>query len=501
MGIFGDERVDYLEAERQKLWGQVTALQEQLRNTQGECQSLKEQSRALEVALAKKTSDYEAEAKESSEKASSYETNSKASFENISNFQAEASVKLEEIRAALQTAAALQPEISQFHISAQTEEKNVKQLMLNIETLHKGVTEKVNELNTIYSSHSGYVEKVTKLEELYSKGDDLAAKIEQFHKTVLGKSEQINKLHLNIVGYIGKDDKGGDVKVPGLKDKLENEYNELQDLAGKLGQKITEIEATTESELTSYTQAKENEFSSTLDKWKNEYNVALKRIKDLLPDALTAGLSAAYHDKKEAEIKESEILTSKFVKAIIGMVVVSLIPFAVSIYSWYVATPLEKVLLDMPRLVLAILPLYIPVLWLAYSSNKSIKLSKRLIEEYTHKEVLSKTFEGLSRQIENIEDQEISSDLKIKLLYNILEVNSENPGKLITDYNKSDHPLMDALEKSVKLGNTIDKIAEIPGLSKLVSVLEKKTRKTLDEKKKQAKAGLDAIVDEEEDEP
>jgi hypothetical protein len=125
----------------------------------------------------------------------------------------------------------------------------------------------------------------------------------------------------------------------------------------------------------------------------------------------------------------------------------------------------------MPRMVLSILPLYIPVIWLAYSTNKKINLSKRLVEEYTHKEVLSKTFEGLSKQIDNIEDEQISFDLKTKLLYNILSVSAENPGKLISDYNKTDHPLMDALDKSAKLNDAIESIIKIPGLSKLAKVL------------------------------
>ena len=148
----------------------------------------------------------------------------------------------------------------------------------------------------------------------------------------------------------------------------------------------------------------------------------------------------------------------------------------------------------MPRLVLSILPLYIPVLWVAYSANRKMNLSKRLIEEYTHKEVLSKTFEGLARQIQNIEDSAISADLKTRLLYNILEVSSENPGKLISDYNKSDHPLMDALDKSVKLSNTIDRLKDIPGMSKLISVLDDKATKIRENQAEKATDGLDSIA-------
>jgi hypothetical protein len=62
-----------------------------------------------------------------------------------------------------------------------------------------------------------------------------------------------------------------------------------------------------------------------------------------------------------------------------------------------------------------------------------------LIEEYTHKGVLSKTFEGLATQIEELGDSETSNELRVKLLFNLLHVNSENPGKLISDYKTTDH--------------------------------------------------------------
>jgi len=147
----------------------------------------------------------------------------------------------------------------------------------------------------------------------------------------------------------------------------------------------------------------------------------------------------------------------------------------------------------MPRLVLSILPLYIPVLWIAYSANRKMNLSKRLSEEYSHKEVLSKTFEGLSTQINSITDEKVSYDLRNKLLYNILEVSSENPGKLISDYNKSDHPLMDALDKSVKLATAFERLERIPGFSKLAKVMDKKSKILLEDENDKANKGLTAI--------
>ena len=98
-----------------------------------------------------------------------------------------------------------------------------------------------------------------------------------------------------------------------------------------------------------------------------------------------------------------------------------------------------------------------------------MNLSKRLIEEYTYKESLSKTFEGLSKQIENIEDDKIAKDLKSRLLYSVVSMNSQNPGKLIKGYNKPDHPIMDIINNSVKLSESIQNLAQMPLIGKICS--------------------------------
>lgn len=162
---------------------------------------------------------------------------------------------------------------------------------------------------------------------------------------------------------------------------------------------------------------------------------------------------------------------------------ISLLPFAVNAYRLlFSGDDLIVIIKDTPYLLSAMLPLYIPVLWLAYTTNKSYKLSKRLIEEYTHKGVVSKTFEGLSNQIDELEDKAISEELRVKLLFNIVSVNTENPGKLISNYDKSDHPLMDALDKSAQLADAVTKLSKIPGFSAIAKKLDEKANQIVADK-------------------
>jgi hypothetical protein len=76
-----------------------------------------------------------------------------------------------------------------------------------------------------------------------------------------------------------------------------------------------------------------------------------------------------------------------------------------------------------------------------------------------------------------------------------LEVSAENPGKLIYDYNNADHPLMDALDKSVKRGEAITRIAKIPGMSKFTNALIEKEKRIQSDMSDKVNEGLQSSED------
>lgn len=169
-------------------------------------------------------------------------------------------------------------------------------------------------------------------------------------------------------------------------------------------------------------------------------------LEAMLPDAMAAGLSHAFFQKKEEEIKAYKFSARTFIGALIGLCVVSLPVVGLSWYFINTGKSIFEVIELLPRIVLGILPLYIPVFWLASSANKKRNLSKRLIEEYAHREVLAKTFVGLSRHISEHKDESEKDKLWQALLSNIITASAENPGKLITGFNDADHPVLDVIK-------------------------------------------------------
>lgn len=295
-------------------------------------------------------------------------------------------------------------------------------------------------MEKLFEEHDTYKEKLEALDGLANSADNYSTKLDTIYKLQVERKKEIDELYSEIFGFTDVDaTTGKETKIEGLKDKLDIAYAEL----------TKNFEA--------FSVNKNKEFNATLSSWRTEYNSTLQKVRSLLPDALTGGLSHAYSKKKNDEIGERNDLSRELRYYINLLIGVSAIPFVYSIYLIGHGTDFEKILSMMLKFSIAIIPLYGPILWMAISANRKINLSKRLIEEYTHKEVVTKTFEGLSRHIEDIEDSKASKILKTKLLSNLLDINAENPGNLILDYNKSDHPITES-----KVGKFFDEALKDP---------------------------------------
>lgn len=337
-------------------------------------------------------------------------------------------------------------------------------------------------------------EFVESTKKLVSESKALSDSLQSLLNHSMKRKADIDELHKSICGYEVKNSEGVSERIDGLKDELEKAYKAVAGQTESLVTKISELTG----EITEAHKKQLNEELAAFGKLVKESNEKVTAVSDqlkaLLPGAMAAGLSAAYEAKKTDEETALKGYELGFKWAIGGLVCVSLVPLGVDVYllNWRGADLLQ-VLQDTPNLIVSILPLYFPVLWLAYSTNKKLNLSKRLIEEYTHKAVLGKTFSGLSNQIESLpHESAVKDELRTRLLFNVLQVSAENPGKLITNYQKSDHPLMEALENSAKLSQSVDALAKIPGFSSIAKKLSVKSDELLRQQQRNVDVGLAA---------
>ncbi|SGY81448.1 hypothetical protein [Moritella viscosa] len=359
-----------------------------------------------------------------------------------------------------------------------------------------------------------HLEELDKMREMKSEilsdlnqiNDEKELAIEQFSKikellrTSIQERNEIKRVYNDVYGYDAPaDDEDEDseiIRVKGKAELLEESYRRIDGKLEEFYKDGKERYNQLNVEIENINNKSVKQFDDYIKSCSDDYSDVKKKINDLLPAAMTAGLAAAYDKKIEMEAKELIRHDTSFRMSIALLVSCSFTPFIIAYFFVDQSTLTFNELINQVKSFLPfIVPIYTPILWLAYSANKKYKLSKRLIEEYTHKGVISKTFEGLSTQVQNMPDSKMAEELRIKLLYNLVDVNSENPGKLISDYNKSDHPLMDALDKSAKLADSVTKLSRIPGFSAIVKHLDDKGKNILAEQDRKVSGALGADVD------
>lgn len=354
----------------------------------------------------------------------------------------------------------------------------------------------VDEIKQLLAQSKVLSEQAEIISTLHSKVTDAFKNISGLLDSSMKKKNNIDELHKEILGYEIKSDSGESQYIEGIRDELQGAYENIKESTNNLETTISALVNDISKKYDSNLEAQKGLFDDLIVDSKNRINSVDDELKALLPGGLAAGLSAAYEAKKDEEIKSQASHATQFGYAIVALVAVSLIPFAIDAYLLiWKEKDIVDVIKDTPNLILSILPLYFPVLWYAFSSNKKLNLSKRPIEEYTHKAVLGRTFSGLSNQIINLpHENAVKEDLRTRLLFNLLQVSSENPGKLITDYNKSDHPFMEALENSAKLSASVETLAKLPGFSAIAERLAQKSQKIANEQSQMVSDGL-AIQD------
>ncbi|WP_027391467.1 hypothetical protein [Aquimarina latercula] len=473
------EQIEFLEKERLKLWERIEDLEK------------------LTKQLNKRTPEIVKEVTQNSRKVSEFRNKTEAKLN-------ETNTLVEQLSNELESARKIKNEINDFNNEANQQKLAVYKTKIRLDEAESEFEEKLETINSRIGNIDIILEKYPDLESQLSEIDDFILKIENnVEKSSVSlnalnkRKKDIDDLHREVFGYTQTDEETGEEnKIEGLKDELDSSYEVLKEKIDESFENVEGLNTNYQGKYESFEKKYKSEYDSFQEEYKKKYQKINDDISKLLPSAMTAGLSSAFSGKKEDEVKSFKKMQRNFNIGIFLMVLVSVIPVFVSLKFLSAGLSFEDVIYKLPRVVLSIIPMYIPILWFTISASKKMNLSKRLIEEYSHKEVLSRTYEGLSTQIENLEDSEQSEELRFRLLTNFLQASSENPGKLISNYETSDHPVMEALEQSYKFQMTVDKLQGIPGMGKMAAIIERKAKKKIAEKKGVIDNALSDVEDE-----
>ena len=444
-----DSTYRYLDEERKKLW-------EELRRTQAQLASFIETSSGDQASIEKGLRSLSAKA------ARAY--NKIVERDDMSENQAkELMERLEKSKEVADQITAIGESLKLVSDSIQDANKKVNDGLVRFDEQLEGINNRATGLEKQIDAIGQFLESSNQhRDELQEKVDDFSEKYDDEVK----KHAEISKLHSLLFGYTKND---GEI-VEGRKQELEKVYEALE-------QKIASTKAAAESFEADY----RRQIAEFLTMAKTEAETLSCKVRGLLPDAMTAGLCAAYQANRQMEEQEQSKQLTTFKWCIGGMMVLSLLPIAVNLCLWFFCgKSFLDILTMLPREMMYILPIYIPLFWLAIFSNKRVNLSKRLIEEYKHKEAVSKTYEGLSKQIAELDDDATSRELRARLLYNTVMLSEKNPGELIKNFNRPDNPLIDVLNQGARFSEAVAKLKQFPGFEGIVDMANAVSTKTVD---------------------
>ncbi len=182
---------------------------------------------------------------------------------------------------------------------------------------------------------------------------------------------------------------------------------------------------------------KEKEADTFLNAQEKKYKELFEKIESLLPGAASTGLAKAYYDQKISYKWPIRAWAIVFVLALVGVFITGLLSYENGIkLSFEELLNVEQATSKL----IARIPFFFALIWLAAFSSKQYRQNKRLEQEYAHKEVLAKSYQGYKRELESqgktAADKEIIAALHKVLVATI----AKNPSEIMDDGRKDDTP-------------------------------------------------------------
>ena len=278
-----------LDEEKQYLWERIQLHEEKMQE--------------LKIAIETKATDSEKSAKEAASK-------SHGAFNKAAEFRNRAEKKL--------------VEISQMEESGKSALKDIRTKKTNIDNFSNFVEETrksvISKSNTIQRKLNDSTERLDTINNLVEENSDLDEKLEIIHeeietinknkitaissaRTAREHSQEIKELYNQINGFyetevVDDEENEEEVYHPGLKEELSKTYNELEDSLSTTKKELEQFVLDTKTRYESTLKTYENRISKFLADSKKDHSKIVQDITDLMPNAMTAGLSEKFKVKR-----------------------------------------------------------------------------------------------------------------------------------------------------------------------------------------------------------
>ncbi|MBN8211711.1 MAG: hypothetical protein J0M09_02230 [Xanthomonadales bacterium] len=264
-------------------------------------------------------------------------------------------------------------------------------------------------------------------------------------------------------------------KVDEFSEKLDKKKIEIDSFREEIessGRAVAEARKIAEGDV-SQLQGSVAGLNSAVDAALTKSKEALAELDQALLDARRQGLAKAFSDRHAAARKEYFVWVGSFILAIVLLAVLGALQFFaikegvdvvnsdLSASNAAIAMVSERIngeIYSSLRLLLAELPLAIPLVWLGWYSAKRIGAISRLVQDYEYKAATALAFESYKNEVELLGG---SGEIAEQLLSTAIKTFGENPVRLtgVDDKNHA-HPAESLLD-SLKDEKIFERVKEI----------------------------------------
>jgi hypothetical protein len=192
-------------------------------------------------------------------------------------------------------------------------------------------------------------------------------------------------------------------------------------------------------------------YISAFDKYKKE---TMEEIEGLLKSATNASLASAFEASRDQTKELKNEAEKYFFWSLLALVVAIALPHI----------PHVKAYFDSGDIYIDMLKRFVmtgPFVWLAYHQSRKSNQYFRLEQEYAHKAVVARSFEGYKAQVLAIyKDNPASKELLNKLINGSIETIAMNPATVLDSVKATKHPIHEVKDQVKELIEPLSKLID-----------------------------------------
>lgn len=217
-----------------------------------------------------------------------------------------------------------------------------KEIVLKKSSELNGISDEVNQsskrITLIESKSNEQLVKITEianeLDEARNSADDandISAKVNAIFKLISSRKNEIDEIYYELNGQDKEDESGQKVHIDGLSDMLESSYKKLVEKINNSNVAIETQKSDFQNSLNEIVESANLKFKDFINVSTAEKDKVVLKLKELLPNAMTAGLSSAYNEKRLLEETESVRQKVVFRNSIFAMTAFAFLPIAINV--------------------------------------------------------------------------------------------------------------------------------------------------------------------------